>query len=192
MSSEYDFQSWIIFVSQQNEAAVFILAQIVLLAVARLKAETLDVGIALLVGIIEDGCPDLVRIVFLQYPYVVFVMVVHVEIAGVEFAVVQHNQNLFVALELTEVFSAAVIIETQHILVEPYFPSAQCRTAALLQGYLMNRVTGEYVTHSLASFDVYLAEVFFENYAAYTRIGFEGYFDNLSLTVGIGCEIYDT
>ena len=118
-------------------------------------------------------------------------MVVHIEIAGIEFAVVQHYRDLLVALELTEVFSAAVVVEAQDILVEPYFPSAQCGTAALLQGYLMNRVTGKYITHGLTSFDVYLAEIFFEDDAAYARIGLERHFDDFGLTVGIGCEIHD-
>ncbi len=70
-------------------------------------------GYPLLVGIIKDCRPHLVRVIFLQYPYIVFVVVVHIEIAGVELAVVQHYQDLLVALELTEVFSAAVVVEAQ-------------------------------------------------------------------------------
>ena len=191
MPAEYDFQSGIVFIGQQDEAVILVFAQVVLLAAACFKAESLDVRIPLLVGIIKDCRPHLVRVIFLQYPYIVFVVVVHIEIAGVELAVVQHYQDLLVALELTEVFSAVVVVEAQDILVEPYFPSAQCGTAALLQGYLMNRVTGKYITHGLTSFDVYLAEIFFKDDAAYARIGLERHFDDFGLTVGIGCEIHD-
>ena len=192
MTAEYNFQSRIIFVSQQDETIVLVLTQIVLLAVTYLETETFDVRITLLVGIIQNGCPYFVRIIFLQHPYVVFVVIVHIEIAGVELAVVQYHQDLLVTLELAEVFSATVIVEAQDILVEPYFAPAQCGTAALLQSYLVNRVTGEYIAHGLTAFDIYLAEIFFEDDAAYTRIGLERYFDDFGLTVGVGREIYDT
>ena len=58
------------------------------MALGGIHRESLDVWISLIVGIIENGCPYLVLVPFLQSQDVVLVMVVHIEVGDVEFAIV--------------------------------------------------------------------------------------------------------
>ena len=52
MSAEYHFQAGIKLVGQQDEAVILVFAQIVLLTVGTFEAETFQVRVILLVGII--------------------------------------------------------------------------------------------------------------------------------------------
>jgi len=52
MPAEYDFQSGVVFIGQQDEAVILVFAQIVLLTVGTFEAETFQVRVILLVGII--------------------------------------------------------------------------------------------------------------------------------------------
>ena len=52
MSAEYHFQTGIELVGQQDEAVILVFAQIVLLTVGTFEAETFQVRVVLLVGII--------------------------------------------------------------------------------------------------------------------------------------------
>ena len=150
-----------------------------------------NVGIVLLVGIVEHGCPYFVGVVLLQDAYVVLVVVVHIEVSGVEITVLQHHQNAFVALILADELASSVVVKAEHIAVEPHFASAQRRAAPLLQGDAVHRVTGQDVAHGLPSLDVHQAEVLLEDDATDARVGFQGHFDDFGLTVGVGTEVYD-
>ena len=61
MPAERDSQPWIGFVREQDEAAVFVFSHETLGLGTRFERKTLDVGITLLVGIVENGTPYLVR-----------------------------------------------------------------------------------------------------------------------------------
>ena len=51
-------------------------------------------------------------------------MVAHIEIGSVELAVLGYYQNQVVAVELAQVGTSLVIVQTVHIVVEPHFTSA--------------------------------------------------------------------
>ena len=112
MASKHDFQTRIAFVRQQDEAVVLVFAQIILFACGCLEAETLDVRIVLLVGIVEYGGPYFVRIVFLQYAYAIVIVIVQVEVGGIELSAVLYDKDGVFALEFSEIFSAPVVVET--------------------------------------------------------------------------------
>ena len=112
MAAKHNFQTRVALICQQNEAAVLVFSQVVLLAGGCLEAETLDVRIVLLVGIVEHGGPYFVRVVFLQYAYAVIVVVVQVEVGGIELSAVLYDKDGVFALEFSEIFSASVVVET--------------------------------------------------------------------------------
>ena len=51
-------------------------------------------------------------------------MVVQVEAGGVEITVVLYHQDGVFAVVFAQVLSAAVVVEAQHVAVEPHLPSA--------------------------------------------------------------------
>ena len=163
-----------------------------MLAGGCLEAETLDVRIVLLVGIVEYGGPYFVRIVFLQYAYAIVIVIVQVEVGGIELSAVLYDKDGVFALEFSEIFSATVVVEAQHVTVEPDFPSAQGGASALFQGYLVYGEFREYISHGLPSLDIDVAEILLEDNTAYTGIGFQGYLDDFSFSIGIGGEVGDT
>ncbi len=87
-------------IGEQDQLAVWILAQEVLMALGGIHRESLDVWITIVVGIIEDGSPYLVLVPFLQTQDVVLVMVVRVEVGDVELAVVEYHQDRFIVIEI--------------------------------------------------------------------------------------------
>ena len=60
-------------------------------------------------------------------------MVVYVEIGRVELSAFQDDQNQVFAVELAQIFSPLIVIQAVDIMVEPYFASAQGRTAVGFQ-----------------------------------------------------------
>ena len=50
----------------------------------------------------------------------------------------------------------------------------------------------EYISHGLPSLDIDVAEILLEDNTAYTGIGFQGYLDDFSFSIGIGGEVGDT
>ena len=59
--AERDLQPWIGFIREQDEAAVLVFSHETLGLGTRFERKTLDVRITLLVGIVENGTPYLVR-----------------------------------------------------------------------------------------------------------------------------------
>ena len=79
-----------------------------------------------LVCIVEHSGPYLVRVKFLQYPDVGLVMIAKVEVGDVEISVIMYYEDAVFTLEFSQIFTSSVIVESEHVAVEPYFPSAQC------------------------------------------------------------------
>ena len=80
-------------IGEQDELAVWILSQTILVALGGIHRKSLDVWITIVVCIVEDGGPNLVLIPLLQTKDVVLVMVVHIKVGDVEFAVVEYYQD---------------------------------------------------------------------------------------------------
>ena len=95
-----DEQTWIVGVGQQDLLRVRILASIVLFAFRCLHEESFDVGISLIVCIVEHTAPNLVGFVFLQVLNVVFKVVVRVEVGQVVVTILQDDQNLIAIVKL--------------------------------------------------------------------------------------------
>ena len=94
-------------------------------------------------------------------------------------------------MELAQVLAALVVVQTEHIRVEPYLSSAQGRTASLLEHNLVYIVLREDVTHGLATLDANFAEVLFKGNLLDFRVRLEGYLDDFGLTVRVGGEVHD-
>ena len=90
-------------------------------------------------------------------------MIVQIEVCGIEITVILNNQDAFIALEFAQVLSASVVVKAKHIMVEPYFSSAQRRAATLLQADFMDFEFCQQVTHRLSSLYGDGTEVFLED-----------------------------
>ena len=111
-------------IGEQDELALLVLAQEAQLAGRSLEGESLEVRIALLVGIVEGSTPHLVRVELLDDADARLVVVVQVEVRCIEFAVFHDNEDEVVAMELAQVLATLVVVQTEHIRVEPYLSSA--------------------------------------------------------------------
>ena len=86
--------------------------------------ESLDIRIALIIGIIEDGCPNLVLIPFLQSEDIVLVVVIGVEVGDVEFAIIEYYQDIFIVIKLAKESSVLIIVDTVDIGIEPHLSTS--------------------------------------------------------------------
>ena len=53
-------------------------------------------------------------------------MIAKVEVGDVEISVIMYYEDAVFTLEFSQIFTSSVIVESEHVAVEPYFPSAQC------------------------------------------------------------------
>ena len=72
---------------------MFVLAQVILFACSGFKAETFQIRIILLVGIVKGNCPYLIGIELLDDAYIVFVVIAQVEVRSIKFSGIQYNQK---------------------------------------------------------------------------------------------------
>ncbi len=106
-------------IGEQNQLAVRIFSHEVLMALDGIHRESLDIRIALIVGIVENGGPYLVLVPFFQTEDIVLVMVVRVEVGDVEIAIVEYYQDAFVVIEFTEESSVLIIVDAVYVWVKP-------------------------------------------------------------------------
>jgi len=190
-SSEGHSDAWIDHVGEQDELTLLVLAQKVQFLVGRLEGKSFEVRITLLVGIVEGGAPYLVRVELLNQADTCFVVVVQVEVGGIEISVLHDDEDEVFAMEFTQVLSAFIVVQAEHIRVEPYFSSAQGRTSPLLEDNLVYVVLREDVPHRLASLDADFAEILFEGNLLDFRIRLVRYLDDFGFTVRIDGEVDD-
>ena len=154
------------------------------------EGEALDVGEPILVSIIEYSGPDFLLVELLHTEDARgFIVVVDVEGGGVERAVVEYHKHEVVGMEFSEIGSALVVVETLHIVVEPYLSAAQRGSSVGLEGDAVDIEAGEEVASALTSLDENLAEVLVEADALEFGIGLEGDLDDFGLSVGVGSEV---
>lgn len=91
MSAEDHFQTGVELVGEQDEAGVLVVSQIVLLTVGVFEVEAFQIGVVLLVGVVEGGSPYLVRVELLDDADIIFVVIAQVEVGGVVIAIVQYD-----------------------------------------------------------------------------------------------------
>ena len=91
VSSEGHSDTRVDHIRKQDELALLVLAQEVQLLVCSLERESLEVRIALLVGIVEGCTPHLVRVELLDDADARIVVVVQVEVGRVEVAVLHYH-----------------------------------------------------------------------------------------------------
>ena len=190
-SSEGHSDAWIDHIGEQDELALLVLAQEVQFLVGRLEGESLEVRITLLVGIVEGGTPYLVRVELLDQADARLVVVVQVEVGGVEISVLHDDEDEVVAMEFAQVLSPFVVVQAEHIRVEPYFSSTEGRTSPLLENNLVHIVLREDVPHRLTSLDTDFAEILFEGNLLELRIRLVRYLDDFGFSVRIGGEVDD-
>ena len=156
-----------------------------------LQRETLEVGVALL-GIEEGGRPHLLHIEFLDAQKVLLVVIVDVEVGGVELAVVEDDEYQVVGVELAQILSVLVVVEALHVVVEPHLAAAERRAAVALQADALHVELREQVAHRGAALDHDFAEVLVEEDTLELGVGLQVDLDDLGLAVGVGGEVGHT
>ena len=124
VTAEGYLETWINLIGKQHQTGVDVLRKPVLFALRRIHEETLQVGIALLICIEENGSPYFVRLVFLQTEDVVLIVVVQVEVGQIEVAVIENDENLVFVVELAQIVAVLVVVKAFDIRIEPYLPTA--------------------------------------------------------------------
>ena len=140
-----DAQAGVGLVGEQDEARGRIVADEARVAGARraFEGEALDVGVALLVGVEEDGGPDRVRREFLDAQDVGLKVVVDVESGGVERAALQDDKHKVAAMKLAQRLAAAVVVEAMDVVVEPHLSPAERRLSVRFERNLVHLIAGE-------------------------------------------------
>ena len=87
-------------ICQQDEFRAGIVAEPVLLFLRGIHLESLQIGIALIISIEQDGGPHLVGLEFLDAQDIGLEVVVQIEAGQVEIAIVENHQNLVFVEEL--------------------------------------------------------------------------------------------
>ena len=148
-----NLEAWEWGIGEQDELAVRILSQAILMALGGIHRKSLDVWISFVVGIIENGCPYLVLVPFLQSQDVVLVMVVHIEVSDVEFAIVEYYQDRVIIVEFSQESAVLIIVDAVYIRVEPNLSSSQGAVSVALQSYAADGSLGEQVALGSTSLD---------------------------------------
>ena len=177
-------------IREQHQAILRILAQEALLTGTGLQQEALEV-IIFLVSVVDNRCPGLARLIFLDHQDILLIMVTQVEIGGIEITVVQNNQDLIIAVELTQLLASPIVIEAQDITVEPDLQAAQRRGASLFQRDLMNVGLCQDIALRATALDGNITEILLEHQQFLACLRLEDHLDRLRLTIRVGAEIED-
>ena len=112
----------------------------------------------------QHSRPNLVGVEFLYADYGVLVVVVCIEVGGVELPSGQKDEDAVVAVELAQVRSLLVIVEPLHVVVEPHLSSSQRASSVAFQrdsGHLQFRQS---VSYALPALDGNFGEVLVEEH----------------------------
>ena len=111
-------------ISKQNQLIRRIFSQIVLMPQRGFQTEPLHIDVSILILVIKDRSPNLMRIIFLNTQNVVLIVVVGIKVGQIEISTLQDYQYLVVIEELTQISAQLVIVDTFDIVVEPNLSSA--------------------------------------------------------------------
>ena len=164
------------------------------MALGSVHGESLDVRIAFVVGIIENGSPYLMLVPLFQSQDIVLVVVVGVEVGDIELAIVENHQDIFIVIKLAEETSVLVVIDTVDIRIEPHLSSSQGTVSMTLQTNATDGSPGEQIALGGTSLDDNIREVFLDKDALslLREVWIQCYLDDFSLAVGVGREVDDT
>ena len=146
-------------ICQQDEFRAGIVAEPVLLFLRGIHLESFQIGIALIVGIEENGRPDVVCVVFLDAKDIGLKVVVQVETGQIIIAVVKKYENLVFVVELAKQLSVIVVVQTIHVRIIPYFSSTKGRVPVTLQADAVYGIFCQQITLRAPAFDPDLREV---------------------------------
>ena len=159
--------------------------------VACLKHESLDIGASVVIGIVEDCRPNLLRFEFLNTNEVGFVVVVGIKVGDIEFSVGEYNEDAVIVLEFTEISAVIIIVDSLHIGIVPNLASTEGTASVALQLDAEHIVLGKDITHCRTSLDGNLAEVLRKLQFLELLVWLEHHTDDFRLTVGVSSEIGD-
>ena len=101
------------------------------------------------------------------------------------------DEDAVFVIELAQIHAVLVIVDTQHIGVEPYFASAEGGMPFLLEGDGFDLVFGEHIAPRRTGFDRQFGQVFEHLQLLEVQRGFERHAYHLRLAVRIGGKIDD-
>ena len=116
-------------------------------------------------------------------------MVAKVEVRRIEIAVRLDHQDLILAVKLAQLLTPTVVVEAQHIPIEPDHPTAQRGRATLFERNLMYLCLGQDIAHRATPLDGDLAKVFLENQQLLPGLRLQDHLHRLRLAIRIGAEI---
>ena len=125
-TAEHHLEARIHIVADEQQAALRVLAYEAYLLCRRLHDESLDVTVALLVGVHKRDCPHLLWVVLLYLEQILVKVVRQVEVCRVILALLCNNEYLVVRSEFAEEVAVAVVVEPHHVRVIPNLPAAEC------------------------------------------------------------------
>ena len=191
VASKVDLETWKWFVCHEQQFALRVVADIVLLALGSFEHETLDIQISLLVGVKEHSCPHFGRIKLLYAEDVVFIMVVGIEVGQVKIAVVEDDENVVIFVEFAEQLSVLIIVETLHVGVKPHFSSTQCAVTMAFQRNPVYVEACEQGALCTAVLDHHFSKVALLEDVLQSWSRVERHLDDFSLTIGVSRKVGD-
>ena len=133
-------------IGEQDELRGGVLREPVLLPLRGIHQEALQIGVALVVGIIEDGCPYLISLVFLDAQDILFVVVVQIEVGEIALAALQDYEDLIIVVELAQQTAVLIVVQAVHIGIIPHLAASEGRVAVTLQSDAVHGVLRQQVT----------------------------------------------
>ena len=193
-TAEGDTDTRIYLVGKYDKFRVRVVAKEVLVFFVGFHVETLDIGIALIVSIVEHCRPYFAVIKLLDAQDIVLIVVVGIDIAEVEFAVGKDDKNIVVVVEFTEEASVLLVVDAVDIRIEPYFPSAERRVSVTLQSDAVDGFLGNHIAACRTSLDENVGKIALQEDAhariRYGDAGVECNLDDFCFAVGVSGEIH--
>ena len=125
MSTIGYLDAWEWHIRKDYEPAIGVFTDKVLRFCHCIHREALDIRIALIVCIEENGCPNFIRLPLLYPHNIVRIVVVGVEIRNIEVVVIKDNEDAVFIKELPKEASVFLIVDALHIGIKPHFTSTE-------------------------------------------------------------------
>ena len=177
-------------VGQQHHTRLLVLAQHALRLLRGIvrQRETLGI-IVLLVGIPQRQRPHLVGIELFDTIEILVEMRRQVESGQIVVARLGDDQNAILIPKLAQIGALPIVVDTQHIRIEPHLAAAQRGMPLLLERDGLDLVLGQHIAPRRAALNRQLAEIFADLHLLEMQSRLKRHLDDFRLAVRVGREI---
>ena len=136
-----------------------------------------------------DERPHFLRIQFLDTQDIVFEMSREFERSGIVGSFVGQNEYAIFIQEFAQIDAMFVVVDTQHIRIEPNLASTKCGMTFLLECDRLNVILGQHISSRGTRFNSQFAQILLHLQFLKMQSGFECNTNHFGFAIWIGGEI---